>query len=276
MTKAITFLISLLTLVLIGTVASAQHIPLGHSHNDYYRDSPMYDALAAGFTHLEVDVMVVYPNSHGEELRVAHVPSEWQSGRNLESLYLDPLVALPAAQRPTKLTLQVETKIIGAEANQYTQVPAVYNHVKAAMEARPSLHSWVEIVFIGKQNYPTTFPMPTNVPNYLKFSKAPDAEIRGISPWPYTWTGIGDMPVNELAALADLVVTTQSAGKKLMLPTHSFESTGDPERVWSLLAGAGVDIIATDDPARFRAWQDSFNQSLPPDEDPPLCYCPCE
>lgn len=59
---------------------------MGHSHNDYYRDTPLLDALDAGMLSIEVDVY-----HRDNELFVAHDPHEIRADRTLRTMYLDPL-----------------------------------------------------------------------------------------------------------------------------------------------------------------------------------------
>jgi hypothetical protein len=58
-----------------------------HSHNDYWRAVPLYDALAAGCVSIEADVWL---QGNGE-LLVGHSKSALNPFRTLRSLYLDPL-----------------------------------------------------------------------------------------------------------------------------------------------------------------------------------------
>ena len=70
-------------------------IPLPcHSHNDYTRDVPLYDALSAGCTSVEADVWL-----HNGNLRVAHT-DPGDSGPTIQDLYINPLIALLDAQNP--------------------------------------------------------------------------------------------------------------------------------------------------------------------------------
>lgn len=62
-------------------------IPLGHSHNDYTRARPLWEALENGFTSLEIDV---YTAGDGT-LRVSHLPLALQTKPTLDELYLKPL-----------------------------------------------------------------------------------------------------------------------------------------------------------------------------------------
>jgi hypothetical protein len=78
------------------TDATRDIIPAAcHSHNDYWRRVPLFDALRAGCTGVEADVWLV-----DEELYVGHSRSAITPNRTLHSLYIDPLVDLLGKQNP--------------------------------------------------------------------------------------------------------------------------------------------------------------------------------
>lgn len=60
-----------------------------HSHNDYWRRVPLYDALAAGCTGVEADVWL-----HEGDLYVGHTMAALTPNRTLKNLYIDPLVSI--------------------------------------------------------------------------------------------------------------------------------------------------------------------------------------
>ncbi|KAF9697976.1 hypothetical protein EKO04_003966 [Ascochyta lentis] len=60
-----------------------------HSHNDYWRKKPLYEALQCGCTSVEADVWLV-----NDDLLVGHSRSSLQKEKTLWSLYVDPLVRL--------------------------------------------------------------------------------------------------------------------------------------------------------------------------------------
>ncbi|KAL6713251.1 Altered inheritance of mitochondria protein 6 [Lecanora helva] len=66
-----------------------------HSHNDYWRKAPLYDALAAGCTGVEADVWLANGN---KELYVGHSQGSLTRERTLKTLYLDPLFAILSHQ----------------------------------------------------------------------------------------------------------------------------------------------------------------------------------
>ncbi len=103
------FLTAFLTLgsfLLFGQGASEPYFPATHSHNDYYQDRPLFDALESGMTSIEPDVYYVeytIIDDKGnqrvyKDLLVAHNWEEitgapgWSSPKGtLQNLYLDPL-----------------------------------------------------------------------------------------------------------------------------------------------------------------------------------------
>lgn len=69
------------------TDASRNVIPVPcHSHNDYWRRVPLYLAVQAGCTSVEVDVWLF-----DQELFVGHSESSLTPGRTLRELYIKPL-----------------------------------------------------------------------------------------------------------------------------------------------------------------------------------------
>ncbi|KAI4233128.1 MAG: hypothetical protein LQ349_004595 [Xanthoria aureola] len=64
-----------------------------HSHNDYERRVPLYDALQAGCISVEADVWL-----RDGDLLVGHTQKSLTAARTLQSLYLDPLLSILARQ----------------------------------------------------------------------------------------------------------------------------------------------------------------------------------
>jgi len=67
-----------------------------HSHNDYWRRVPLYQAIHFGCTSVEADVWLV-----DDDLYVGHSPSSLTQNRTFRSLYVDPLVRILDRQNPT-------------------------------------------------------------------------------------------------------------------------------------------------------------------------------
>lgn len=84
------FFPSLVVMMMISVTCFSQEkqVIFGHSHNDYHRNRPLFEAFEHGFKSIEVDVIL----SQGE-LYVAHEESEINKAHTLESLYLQPLMS---------------------------------------------------------------------------------------------------------------------------------------------------------------------------------------
>ncbi|KAG8763733.1 COPII subunit [Ceratobasidium sp. 423] len=71
-------------------------IPKGiHSHNDYWRDVPLFSAIAVGAISVEADVWL-----WNDELYVGHDPSSLSPKRTFSSLYVSPLLSILKQQNP--------------------------------------------------------------------------------------------------------------------------------------------------------------------------------
>ena len=84
------------------------------SHNDYWQDRPLYDALELGYQMIEVDIHFI-----DGELYVAHDPPDPDEKQTLTDLYLEPLSrwieqndgsVLPGSELPFYLAVDVKTE----------------------------------------------------------------------------------------------------------------------------------------------------------------------
>lgn len=64
-----------------------------HSHNDYWRRVPLFEALSLGVTGVEADCHLI-----DGVLYVGHKPRSLRTNRTLQSLYLDPLTTILTKQ----------------------------------------------------------------------------------------------------------------------------------------------------------------------------------
>ncbi|KAI9758642.1 MAG: hypothetical protein M4579_002953 [Chaenotheca gracillima] len=69
-----------------------------HSHNDYWRRIPLYDALATGCIGVEADVWLIE-----DDLHVGHNKRALTQQRTLRSLYIEPLVEILERQNPSTI-----------------------------------------------------------------------------------------------------------------------------------------------------------------------------
>jgi len=66
-----------------------------HSHNDYWRDVPLLEALSFGVASVEADVWYINGTLH-----IGHELGALTAARTLDSLYIQPLVNILAGQNP--------------------------------------------------------------------------------------------------------------------------------------------------------------------------------
>ena len=66
-----------------------------HSHNDYWRQEPLFSALKAGCTGVEADVWL-----YDQDLYVGHSTASLTPERTLRSLYINPLIKILEQQNP--------------------------------------------------------------------------------------------------------------------------------------------------------------------------------
>jgi hypothetical protein len=79
-----------------GTTAGITPVPC-HSHNDYWRKAPLFDALQAGCTSIEADIWLANDDEGGQgDLYVGHSKRSLSKKRTLQSLYIKPLTELLA------------------------------------------------------------------------------------------------------------------------------------------------------------------------------------
>jgi hypothetical protein len=71
-----------------------------HSHNDYWRRKPFFDAISAGATGVETDVWLKRTKTGSNELLLGHTSSSLAKARTLRSLYIDPLIEFLEKQNP--------------------------------------------------------------------------------------------------------------------------------------------------------------------------------
>ncbi|KAL2063960.1 hypothetical protein VTL71DRAFT_4454 [Oculimacula yallundae] len=63
-----------------------------HSHNDYWRQTPLYEGIAAGCISTEADIWIKETSGSAQaDLLVGHNKGSLRESRTLSSLYLDPL-----------------------------------------------------------------------------------------------------------------------------------------------------------------------------------------
>ena len=245
----------LLTIFTTGKAAAqaADPAPLirAHAHNDYEHPRPLLDALACGFGSIEADVHLV-----DGRLLVAHDRKAVKPERTLEALYLDPL-----RERVKKnggrvyrsgptiiLLIDVKSEAVAtyealhAVLKNYAAMLTVFrdgvttpgaitvivsgSRAPAVMAAQALRYAAMDgrIDDLNGQTAPALIPLVSD--NWQKV---------------FSWRWTGPIPADEARKLKALVEQAHAQGRQLR-----FWNTPDNPATWSVLYGAGVDLINTD------------------------------
>ena len=242
-------------------------MPVGHSHNDYTRERPLFDALEYGFTSIEVDVY--WDNGR---MVVTHDDKYLNKKPTLEELYLEPLKQIIKynggkvfRNADAQLVLMVDLKSEKVETyHALKEIFSNYLDIIQRYEGDNEIHGPVKILLSGNppidliekeqdryfyvdgsvdqwsESYPIDL-MPRASTNYRTYFK---------------WYGKGDMPEAELQKLRELITKAHDSGRKVRF-------WGSPNRieVWKKLLDEGVDWVNVDDLKGFNEFYRERNSS---------------
>lgn len=77
-------------------LAAQPLLPVGHSHNDYLQNRPLYESIELGFGSIEIDICL----TNKKELKVAHIPWFLDGKKNVEELYFAPIAKMIEEKDP--------------------------------------------------------------------------------------------------------------------------------------------------------------------------------
>ena len=228
-------------------------LPNGHSHNDYTRDRPLFDALKHGFTSIEVDVFL-----HKGRMIVTHDDDLLDEKPSIQELYLDPLKKIIMDNGGTvfqnnniKLVLMVDLK--SEKISTYLALREIFDDYLDIIErydGEHKIHGPVQVLLSGgppldliekessryfyvdgsvdqwAMDYPVEL-MPRASTNYRNYFK---------------WYGKGEMPQVEEEKLKVLIAKAHNAGRKVR-----FWGCPNSAVVWKKLLDEGADWINVDD-----------------------------
>lgn len=242
-------------------IAATPALPHALAHGDNRHRRPLWDALRAGSTVLEVDVWVL-----SGQVFVGHaVPHPL---RTLGRTYLLPLAGLVAENGcvyggftgPVTLLLDVKNKTKRSRTTierELARHPQLIGHWRDGRFVPGAVVVIVTGTLMGD-----AYDAP------LRWSGA-DGRLRSVAAdagaevmplrsdfWPalFHWSGDGPMPEEERSRLDDLVRRAHASGQRVR-----FWGTPDApgharDEVWGVLLDAGVDHLNTDDLAGARAF----------------------
>jgi alkaline phosphatase len=228
--------------VLVNTYGQVSDI---HSHNDYLRKVPFWEAAAANARSIEVDVILLR-----DTLFVGHEKESIKSGWTFEDLYLEPIrqSALFGFSLHPQLQLLVDSK---TEA--ISTLALIIEKCEAYKDFlyQPETGKGVKIIVSGNRPAPAFYHQS---PPYLFFDHQNMDDLSEISlekvgmvSLPFykfiRWNGRDRIAETEREKILNI---TQTAHNK-MVPFR-FWATPDTAEAWSLLPELGVDFINTDKP----------------------------
>lgn len=235
----------------------AQNRPLikAHAHNDYLHERPLHSALDAGFTSIEVDLVL-----EGDSLFVAHEPETIKRGYTFESVYLKPLKKRLKSQagklysQPHLLTLLVDFKSNPARSyNRFKEIIKPYHGLLTSYTDSTVTERLVRIVISGNRPFDE---VRADAMRYVTI----DGRLDDLDK-PFPATLIWLVSANARTTFSDgllalqtdkillekLVRKVHKAGKKIRFWATYDAADAYRDNLWKALLKYDVDLINTDD-----------------------------
>ena len=240
--------------------AVAERPILIHSHNDYCRRAPFWQAYAQQVYSIEADVFL-----HGGKLLVGHEVEDLSPGMTFEALYVEPVVTLfkrngGRAWKDSGEHLQLMVELKSATEPTLQAVAALLGRYPEVFDPAVNPEA-VRIVVTGRVPAPADF---GKYPSYIRFDGVWDAD--------YT-----PAQLERIALIsADFSNYSQWNGKGSIIPAERAEletviarahAWGKPVRFWGAPEGTtvyytfydmGIDYLNTDHPEVCAAFFDDF------------------
>lgn len=258
------FILSLLWLAGVGCPAGSLFAQRIHSHNDYHRRLPFYQAYAQRVQSIEADVFLT---GSGHVL-VGHDQGELRPDRTLEALYIQPIVSVFAANggRPwpdsaSRMVLLIDLKTSAAET--LPAVVALLDRFPQVFDHRVNPAA-VQVVISGDMPAPADF---GRYPDYIWFDGRLDTSYTDVA---LARVAFFSMPFSAYARWDGDAAFAGPDRQRVQTAIDSAHRMGKPIRFWGTPDGCtawhtffhmGVDIINTDQVEQCAAFfADSANQ----------------
>ncbi|MDR0843815.1 MAG: alkaline phosphatase [Tannerella sp.] len=243
-------------------LAQAQEIQI-HSHNDYSREVPFYQAYAQHLSSIEADI---HATETADELKVAHDAKDLPSAPTLDESYIRPLVDLykQNAGRAWKNSDKTLVLLIDLKTPTNPTLDRLITKLKSYPEVfDPSVNPYaVRVVISGNTPDADTF---DTYPSFIFFDGArtdytPKQLERiymiSLNLRDYTqWNGKGRMIENEYQAVLQQIDAVHKLGKPIR-----FWGTPDGVTSWNTFYTIGADYINTDQPETCAAFFRNFHK----------------
>lgn len=230
-----------------------------HSHNDYLRNVPFWEAFGAGAASIEVDVILQNGN-----LMVAHEAETIKPELTLRSLYLEPI------QKAVDLGMIDDFGfhlLIDSKTEGYSTLEAI---VKEASDFEEILFSpqnpeGLKLIISGNRPKPEDY---MKYPGWIFFDYQSKTLTSNL-PWEKigmvslsfsqfsVWNGKGRIVEAEKVKLEEFITSVHSFQKPVR-----FWAAPDSKSAWKAFYDMGVDYINTDQPAMAQSYLSRLNQNI--------------
>lgn len=253
------YLILSLLFVSLAFNGFAQQETKIHSHNDYTRNAPFWEAYANGLESIEADVFLM-----DGELYVAHEKESIIRERTLRSLYLEPIQHAYNLnirdRKPFQLLIDIKTEAY-TTLDKIVEELAPFNQLLTGNSDNPL----VKVVISGSRPKPTDY---GKYPGYVLFdyqsiTETTDLPLEKIALVSLNfrnfsdWNGKGRLVDEDQQKLEDAIKKAHALGKPIR-----FWATPDSKTAWKALKELGVDYINTDMPYPASAYLSSLEERL--------------
>jgi alkaline phosphatase len=229
---------------------SAQEIQI-HSHNDYSRRLPFYQAYSQEIASIEADV---YTTFNDDDLIVAHDYRDLASAPTLEEMYINPLVNLFKLNngRAWRKSDKILTLLIDLKSPYNPTLDMLIAKLKEYPDVfEPEVNPYaVRIVISGNRPKPEDF---DKYPSCIMF----DGLLREYTPHQLErvsmislnfhdyvqWDGHKEIMPEDYQKLVLMTETAHTLGKPIR-----FWGAPDTPLAWETFYGIGIDFINTDHP----------------------------
>lgn len=232
-----------------------------HSHNDYYRENPLLDALSLGFKSVEADILLIR-----DDLYVGHnMPNVNKriTLPDLEESYLRPLDSLVTigkgrlygnSEDPLFLLIDIKTAAV-ATFDLLNDQLFDYKDILTHWE-NGQLHKGAVTVIVSDNRafekiVATELRLASIDGRPDDLGKGFSSEVMPLISERFSkvikWNGKREIKGKELVKLKALTQKAHAEDKLVRL-----WATPEDEKVWEILLDAGVDLINTDEVARLQ------------------------
>lgn len=237
---------------------SPEPLPQAHSHNDYSRSRPLWDALDSGFCSVEADVFPVEG-----ALQVAHDRKDLRPERHLVGMYFQPLWdryrryggIYPSGQSfhllvDFKADADVSAELLARDLARFTPMLTRFENGRIRNGAVTVLVSGARPTAWARRRPRRLFALdgrPEDLGKDEPVSLFPLVSQSWMAL--FKWFGVGPMSRADREKLAGLVDQTHREGRRLR-----FWAAPDNPAGWGVQWAAGIDHINTDKISELALW----------------------